>query len=190
MQPVGERFGRWTVLEGWAVDSHRHRKWLCRCDCGAERLVCAMKLRNGKSRSCGCARPVPANAFKKGNVHGFKKGHIPANAFQRGRVPETAFKKGHVPANAEPIGTVSIWRVRLGDQRAYVKVDALTWRRRAVVVWEAHHGPVPPGHVIHHHNEDTLDDRIENLRCLTRAAHVALHNSLRAPSHSAALTAA
>ncbi len=28
--------------------------WLCRCECGTERLVRPYRLRNGESRSCGC----------------------------------------------------------------------------------------------------------------------------------------
>lgn len=39
---------------------------------------------------------------------------------------------------------------------------------------------VPQGHVIHHINEDKLDNRIENLECLSRAEHLILHNPLEA----------
>lgn len=52
---VGERFGRWVVLNA----SDRSRI-LCRCDCGTERAVTAANLLNRDpskgSRSCGCLR--------------------------------------------------------------------------------------------------------------------------------------
>jgi hypothetical protein len=49
----GQTFGRWAVVER----SHRRSKgayWLCRCECGLERVVRARSLRRGISRSCGC----------------------------------------------------------------------------------------------------------------------------------------
>ena len=46
----GERFGRWVALRR-GVPS---RKWLCRCDCGTEKLVAGPSLRAGGSLSCGC----------------------------------------------------------------------------------------------------------------------------------------
>lgn len=47
------RFGRWLVL-GLHGHKGNRRSWLCRCDCGQERLVDGGNLRSGVSRSCGC----------------------------------------------------------------------------------------------------------------------------------------
>jgi hypothetical protein len=44
-----------------------------------------------------------------------------------------------------------------------------------VLVWERHHGPIPPGMEVHHVNGDKLDNRIENLMLLTRLEHKRLH---------------
>ncbi len=53
---TGQRFGRWFVV-GRADDPRvrgQSSRWLCRCDCGAEKAVRSKVLRDGKSRSCGC----------------------------------------------------------------------------------------------------------------------------------------
>ena len=60
---TGQRFGRWTVLGMTArtsTDGHKRTACLCRCDCGTERVVYAQSLRNGLTKSCGCAKPVPS----------------------------------------------------------------------------------------------------------------------------------
>lgn len=44
-----------------------------------------------------------------------------------------------------------------------------------VLVWESHHGPVPAGWIIHHKNEDRLDNRIENLEAMSRSDHKRHH---------------
>ncbi len=41
--------------------------------------------------------------------------------------------------------------------------------------WEAHNGAIPSGHAIHHINRNVRDNRIENLACMTHAAHAAWH---------------
>ena len=58
---TGRRFGKLVVLEQ-ADDyinpkSGRHRDmWLCRCDCGKEKIYRGCNLKSNNSTSCGCAR--------------------------------------------------------------------------------------------------------------------------------------
>ena len=64
---TGRRFGRLTVLE--RVEDYRCEtwypwlekpivnktaQWLCRCDCGNEKVVIGANLRAGRTKSCGC----------------------------------------------------------------------------------------------------------------------------------------
>lgn len=53
---IGQRFGRLVVL----VQAHRAKgtaaRWLCRCDCGNEKVCISSHLRGGLIRSCGCLR--------------------------------------------------------------------------------------------------------------------------------------
>lgn len=50
---VGEKFGRWVVLE-FAGYKNKKAHWLCKCDCGKEKIVCGKNLILGKTKSCGC----------------------------------------------------------------------------------------------------------------------------------------
>ena len=43
------------------------------------------------------------------------------------------------------------------------------------VIWERHHGPIPPGWVIHHLDEDKGNNAIENLVAMPKAEHQRLH---------------
>lgn len=54
---TGERFGRWTVISKAVPGTKTQRaRWLCRCECGAEKIVSAGGLVGRKSASCGCYR--------------------------------------------------------------------------------------------------------------------------------------
>lgn len=44
-----QRFGK-VVAIAWASNG----KWLCRCDCGKERVILIRRLVHGKQASCGC----------------------------------------------------------------------------------------------------------------------------------------
>ena len=60
----------------------------------------------------------------------------------------------------------------------YRRITLRTRKRRFehVLVWEAHHGPVPAGFEVHHKNENKLDNRIENLQLVTRLEHKRIHS--------------
>lgn len=52
---TGQRYGRLTVLKRVGL-KNSSATWLCRCDCGNEKVVAAHPLREGKIQSCGCLR--------------------------------------------------------------------------------------------------------------------------------------
>src|ERR1700757_1938230 len=47
--PIGERYGHWTVLARVDADT-----WRCRCDCGTERVLYLKNLKRRTSTNCGC----------------------------------------------------------------------------------------------------------------------------------------
>ena len=58
----GDRFGRWVILGYAGKAKSRASRYLCRCDCGTERIVTVTLLNNGSSRSCSCLGLEKAHA--------------------------------------------------------------------------------------------------------------------------------
>ena len=52
---TGEKFGRLIVIKrNYPNGKYGHLKWLCKCDCGEERIVWGNNLIRGNTKSCGC----------------------------------------------------------------------------------------------------------------------------------------
>lgn len=65
---TGCRFGRWLVIEQAEKDRSGEIRYLCKCDCGNERVIRRTSLTTGNSKSCGCfSRDV---ATRRNTKHG------------------------------------------------------------------------------------------------------------------------
>jgi len=53
---IGEVRGRLTVLEYAGKNKHKNKQWLCRCECGNEKVITTSNLNYGKTKSCGCLK--------------------------------------------------------------------------------------------------------------------------------------
>lgn len=109
------------------------------------------------------------------------RSYSPATQFKKGvsASPATQFSAGQDAHNHLPVGTVSVRReTHTGLDRAWVKTaEPNVWRKRAVVVWEAAHGPVLRGSVVHHRDRDSLNDDLSNLQAMTRREHADEHRN-------------
>ncbi len=94
--PIGRKYGRWTVIgkgpdritkgRGQVMDM-----WICRCECGTERVVTAQTLATGRTKGCGCYQ----GKHLKGNTMRRKaKGEFGHRQLFK-RYQETAVQKGH-----------------------------------------------------------------------------------------------
>lgn len=53
---TAQKFGRLTVIKVMGKNKQGNYKWLCRCDCGKEKIVDGGNLPSGEVQSCGCLR--------------------------------------------------------------------------------------------------------------------------------------
>jgi hypothetical protein len=51
---TGQRFGHLEVIKIAGKDKRSLALWLCRCDCGKEKVIDGATLRRGYAASCGC----------------------------------------------------------------------------------------------------------------------------------------
>lgn len=67
---IGKKFGRLTVIKrSYPNTELGNAIWLCRCDCGKEKVIDGNSLRRGLTRSCGCLnieRASTSYRFKPG----------------------------------------------------------------------------------------------------------------------------
>lgn len=57
LELTGQRFGMLTVIEragSYRHDTAQFATWLCRCNCGNEKIVIGANLKAGRTKSCGC----------------------------------------------------------------------------------------------------------------------------------------
>jgi hypothetical protein len=70
---IDKKFGKLLVIENKGIDKDGNSIWLCKCDCGNEKIYRRSQLLNKQVVSCGCWRK---ERLKK---HGYRsdKKHIP-----------------------------------------------------------------------------------------------------------------
>jgi hypothetical protein len=63
------RFGKLLVMSSTFIGNKGEEGglWLCKCDCGNEKIVKRVELRTGRVKSCGCAQ------YKSGFEHGLSR---------------------------------------------------------------------------------------------------------------------
>lgn len=73
---TGEKFGKLTVVERKGTDKHGGALWLCKCECGNEKLTTSNHLRMGKCSSCGCLQTAHMKELGKAKKHGYANSDI------------------------------------------------------------------------------------------------------------------
>jgi len=158
--------------------------------------------RLGLHKSEAFLRSPASGIFQKGQTrpegvpHQFPKGHVPANkglrrpGWSSGRMRETQFKKGArtgvAARNWKPIGTISadtegFLRIKVREAE-YGKEpsgygNTKVWPLLHRHLWEQHHGPIPPKHIVFFKDGNRSNCVIENLELISMAEN-ARRNSM------------
>lgn len=72
---TGQRFGRLTVIR-YDHSEHTGAHWLCKCDCGTEKIIMQNNIIYGQTRSCGCL----ANEMRSARAEHMRQGRKPKKA--------------------------------------------------------------------------------------------------------------
>lgn len=71
---TGQKFGKLTAIKPVGRNKNGGCTWLCKCDCGKEKIASSSSLLKGGTKSCGClATSVRIENMKK--LNGFYHGH-------------------------------------------------------------------------------------------------------------------
>jgi len=69
---TGKKFGRLLAIKVVGKSKRNTYQWLCKCDCGNEKVVDSSYLIHGSTKSCGCyAKEVKS---KNGKIHALEMG--------------------------------------------------------------------------------------------------------------------
>lgn len=65
---TGQKFGRLTAIKFSHFDKWRRSYWLCKCDCGNEKIINSRGFKNGSTKSCGCIRRLELTGQRFGRL--------------------------------------------------------------------------------------------------------------------------
>jgi hypothetical protein len=109
----------------------------------------------------------------------FKVGNEPWNKGLRGihLSKKTEFKKGISPWNKGKRGYTTCKKSKgfIDSFGYFVFFKKGVEVKEHRLIWENHNGKIPKGYIIHHKNENRLDNDISNLELVTRAEHSRIH---------------
>lgn len=156
MSEHGVKESRWTVIKYVGFDKHHNAMFLCRCECGVERIVNGSTIRKGKSLSCGCLQiERTSNANKRYNKF------------------DISGEYGIVFCDDKKV---------LFDIEDYDKIKNHYWyisnngyaiarinKNKQILMHRIILGTPPDGMVIDHYNRNKLDNRKSNIKFVSRA---------------------
>lgn len=119
----GDVHGKWTVVAR-SGSIRKKAAFLCRCECGTERVVIAHDLRRGASRSCGCVRHDTAIANLERANQSNRKRHRKASALREITEQRKQDRMAH--------WTFSCWKAIVKQKHHRVHPE---WRRSYEAFW-------------------------------------------------------
>lgn len=62
---TGQKFGRLKVIEFFHINRGGKACWLCKCNCGNEKIIQSDSLKRGNTKSCGCLQKETLKKIQK-----------------------------------------------------------------------------------------------------------------------------
>jgi hypothetical protein len=147
------------------------------------RRASALGLKKSRAFLAERTREQQQGLIRDGLHQGFQPGNVPHNKGVKGWMPSGRsaagwFQPGHMPHTHVPVGTRAkdgegYWKIKVAEPR--------TWRYQHRLIWEEHHGPIPPGHIVafRDRNPENLDP--DNLELIDRAENCRRNSIHRYP---------
>lgn len=87
---IGIVFGRLTVISKHSVTKNNGWSYLCKCECGINKVISANNLKNNTTLSCGCYRNERLTEVNSGENNPFWiDGRTPQNELDRNKIKQS-----------------------------------------------------------------------------------------------------
>lgn len=87
---VGKTFGRLIVISKYSQNKHGQWQYLCKCECGTEKVILGYSFKNSKTISCGCYQKQIVSETQSGaNSHFWIDGRTQQNELDRTKIRES-----------------------------------------------------------------------------------------------------
>jgi hypothetical protein len=185
---IGRRFNILVVIK--EVESKGNgKRYECLCDCGKTCVTQGTNLRAGVTRSCGCLR----SHLKKSNSLDIKEvvrlyHDESLDSIQVGKIMNVSgtvirnmLRENGIVVRGKGEATSLRAMGRIVERHEYLAIKTGENRHGTMLhryLIEQHLGrKLGGGEVVHHVNGDKRDNRLENLRVMTRSDHTSLHRN-------------
>ena len=165
----GKRFNFFTVIKQVKKPPNvtcNHSFWLCRCDCGNEKVVDACALKSGNTKSCGCYSRI----VSKKNIEDYinSKPKMKNKYIIENKIVKFYTKEGiEFIIDKQDFETVySRYWVKRGNYISSKNAEGSSPRNISLHRFLL--GNVPKNMEVDHINRNPMDNRRINLRIVTR----------------------
>ena len=160
---TNQKFGRLTAIKPVSRDKYNQILWLCKYDCGNEKLIRGTNLRAGKSSSCGCVRIEKLIITGQTNKKLWNSSIVIIDNIECYEIPLTQNKFAII--DKEDFDLIKDYKWYSSHGYAYCTKEHIYM-----------HGLIITNHdkskVIDHINRNTLDNRKSNLRIVSISTNI------------------
>ena len=120
--------------------------------------------------------------IERGKKFRFKKGHESWNKGKSAveylrpeeyaKMQKTQFKPGDQPHNTKHDGAITLRNDKSGTKYLYIRISKGNWIPYHVKIYQDAYGPIPKNHIIVFKDFNSLNVKLDNLLCISRAENM------------------